>query len=56
MFILLLNHHFLFDGATNRFKELPKSSENDKLVNYELAADKLLGRIAKPRTPKNFGQ
>jgi len=49
-------HHFLFDGATNRFKELPKSSEKDKMLPYEQAADKLLGRVGKPRTPKNFGE
>lgn len=35
-------HHFLFDGATNRFKELPKASEN--LDPYYRIADKLLGR------------
>jgi hypothetical protein len=49
-------HHFLFDGATNRFKELPKADERDVLVNYETTADRLLGRVSKPRTPKNFGQ
>jgi len=49
-------HHFLFDGATNRFKELPKSDERDKMVSYEITADRLLGRIAAPRKPKNFGQ
>lgn len=48
--------HYLFDGATNRFKELPKSDERDKLLPYELASDRLLGRVGKPRTPKNFGQ
>ena len=37
-------HHFLFDGATNRFKELPTAEQKDKLIHYELAADKLLGR------------
>lgn len=47
--------HFLFDGATNRFKELPKSDERDKLVPYENMADKLLGRVSSPRKPKNFG-
>ena len=47
--------HFLFDGATNRFKELPKTDEIDKLAPYENAADKLLGRISSPRKPKNFG-
>ena len=47
--------HYLFDGATNRFKELPKSDERDKLLPYENAADKLLGRVSAPRKPKNFG-
>jgi len=47
--------HYLFDGATNRFKELPKSDERDKLTPFENAADKLLGRISAPRKPKNFG-
>ena len=49
-------HHFLFDGATNRFKELPKSDERDKMIPYENTADKLLGRIGTPRKLKNFGQ
>ena len=49
-------HHFLFDGATNRFKELPKSDEKNLLQPFEHAADKLLGRTAKPRGNKNFGQ
>ena len=49
-------HHFLFDGATNRFKELPRSQDIDKLEPYYLAADRLLGRTGKPRSPKNFGQ
>jgi hypothetical protein len=48
--------HYLFDGATNRFKELPKSDERDKLVPFEASADRLLGRIGPPRKPKNFGQ
>ncbi|MGK0464839.1 DnaB-like helicase C-terminal domain-containing protein [Clostridium sp.] len=48
--------HYLFDGATNRFKELPKSSEKRELLNYEQSADKLLGRVGTPRTTKNFGQ
>jgi hypothetical protein len=47
--------HYLFDGATNRFKELPKSDDKTDLANYENAADKLLGRIISPRKPKNFG-
>lgn len=49
-------YHYLFDGATNRFKELPKSSEKGELVKFEQAADLLLGRVGKPRTTKNFGQ
>ena len=49
-------HHFLFDGATNRFKELPKASEPSNLIPYLNAADKLNGRVVAPRTPKNFGQ
>ena len=49
-------YHYLFDGATNRFKELPKSSEKSELVKFEQAADLLLGRVGKPRTTKNFGQ
>lgn len=36
-------HHLLFDGATNRFKELPKPSEG--LEKEYKIADKLLGRI-----------
>ena len=48
--------HYLFDGATNRFSELPKAGETDKLAPYELTADRLLGRVGKPRTPKNFGK
>jgi len=47
--------HYLFDGATNRFKELPKADDSNELVKYELAADKLLGRTSSPRKPKNFG-
>jgi len=38
-------HHFLFDGATNRFAELPKANETANLVRYEQKADKLNGRI-----------
>ena len=48
--------HYLFDGATNRFKELPKSSEKSELIKFEQAADLLLGRVGKPRTTKNFGK
>lgn len=37
--------HFLFDGATNRFHELPKPGEDDKkLEQAYLTADKLRGR------------
>ena len=37
--------HFLFDGATNRFHELPKVGENEERLNQAYAtADKLLGR------------
>ena len=57
--------HYLFDGATNRLVELPKSTEVDKMVAFENAADILLGRVGKPRdkqvfenkpVTKNFGQ
>jgi len=37
-------HHFLFDGATNRFKELPKSSESHLMTPFYAASDRLLGR------------
>lgn len=37
--------HFLFDGATNRFHELPKPGEDEaKLEQAYKTADKLLGR------------
>ena len=49
-------YHFLFDGATNRFKELPKADKRDEMLPFENAADNLLGRISAPRKPKNFGQ
>lgn len=53
-------HHMLFDGATNRFVELPKASEKALLVPFEEKADVLLGRKIKPRTApgrlKNFGR
>lgn len=53
-------HHFLFDGATNRFKELPVASEKALLEPYMRQADILLGRKSTPRSstankPKNFG-
>ena len=38
-------HHMLFDGATNRFKELPKSSESHLLTPFYQTSDKLLNRI-----------
>ena len=38
-------HHMLFDGATNRFKELPKSSESHLLTPFYQTSDKLLKRI-----------
>ena len=36
--------HLLFDGATNRFAELPLPNEQDKLQRYYGTSDKLLGR------------
>ena len=50
--------HYLFDGATNRFGELPKASEADKMVLFHNAADRLLGRVVAPRSSKskNFGK
>jgi replicative DNA helicase len=48
-------HHFLFDGATNRFVELPASSEKQALVKYENTADVLLNRVGVPKPKKNFG-
>ncbi len=47
--------HFLFDGATNRFIELPKADKRDDMLAFEVTADRLLGRVAKPRKNKNFG-
>jgi hypothetical protein len=55
-------HHFLFDGATNRFAELPKADEKSLLLPYEDRADALLGRKVNSRvsntfpTKKNFGR
>ena len=52
-------YHFLFDGATNRFAELPKADEEAALTAFEEQADILLGRKVKPRSRsklKNFGQ
>lgn len=48
-------HHFLFDGATNRFAELPPGNEADKLLPFEARADVILGRVGPPRKIKNFG-
>jgi len=48
--------HYLFDGATNRFKELPRSNEPARLQPFYDTADRLLGRVSKPRAVKNFGQ
>ena len=55
-------HHFLFDGATNRFAELPKGSETTTLEPFLDEADFLLGRKIAPRAlksipakTKNFG-
>lgn len=54
-------HHFLFDGATNRFAELPKGSEKTELEPFLQQSDLLLGRKIRPRSlkpnnnNKNFG-
>jgi hypothetical protein len=52
-------HHFLFDGATNRFAELPKASEQMSMEPFLNQADLLLGRKISPRSlsqnKKNFG-
>jgi replicative DNA helicase len=40
--------HMLFDGASNRFKELPLPNESQKLVKFYEEADKLLGRTGAP--------
>ena len=47
-------HHMLFDGATNRFKEMPKSTELVAMKPFEESADRLLNRTGSPRVPKNF--
>ena len=50
-------YHYLFDGATNRFGELPKSNDVAGMGKFHNAADKLLGRVVAPRAMgKNFGQ
>lgn len=48
-------HSFIFDGATNRFGELPKANESGAMVPFYSAADVLLGRVGTPKT-KNFGK
>ncbi len=40
--------HFLFDGASNRFAELPASNETAKLEPFYKKADALLGRTGPP--------
>ena len=40
--------HFLFDGASNRFAELPASNETAKLEPFYRKADALLGRTGPP--------
>jgi len=51
-------YHYLFDGATNRFAELPKASEAHLMGVFHNTADRLLGRVTAPRSQekKNFGQ
>ena len=51
-------YHYLFDGATNRFGELPKASEAQLMGVFHNTADRLLGRVTAPRSveKKNFGQ
>lgn len=40
--------HFLFDGASNRFVELPLPKEKDELEKFYKKADRLTGRIGAP--------
>lgn len=40
--------HMLFDGASNRFDELPLPNESQKLIKFYEAADRLLGRTGAP--------
>jgi replicative DNA helicase len=51
-------YHYLFDGATNRFAELPKAGEAQLMGVFHNTADRLLGRVTAPRSTekKNFGQ
>jgi len=49
-------HHMLFDGATNRFVEMPRSDAKGELIQFEQLADRLLNRVGSPRAPKNFGK
>lgn len=46
-------HHFLFDGATNRFAELPKGTETHLMEPFLQQADLLLGRKQSPRSLSN---
>lgn len=49
-------YSFLFDGATNRFNELPRADEVSLLAPFYNKADILLGRTGQPRKPpSNFG-
>lgn len=41
-------HHFLFDGATNKFSELPSASEAGLMQQFLYRADTLNGRNKKP--------
>ena len=36
--------HFLFDGATNRFTELPKGNESSLMAAFYTKSDILIGR------------
>jgi len=47
-------HHFLFDGATNSFDELPKPTESKQMDPFLIDADRLNGRIAPPRSSNSF--
>lgn len=41
-------YHYLFDGATNRFAELPKAKESHLMEPFYRKSDELLGRTKKP--------
>lgn len=51
--------HFLFNGASNNFRELPSSNESAKMIPFYELADKLLGRTGAPiktnNKPLGFG-